>query len=127
MTRLTKPVGQAVKSDPPDAKYVQFLLNDWRHAKGITPPLAVDGIVGPLTNAAIREFQKAETGIVDGQVDVNGPTIKHLEYLHLARIDSEVYTLEHYGILSMTPPPMGPVTLPLQAVRYLDALRKSQG
>ncbi len=75
----------------------------------------------------VREFQKAETGIVDGRVDVNGPSIKKLEYLYLARIDSEVYTLEHYGILSMTPPPMGPLTLPLQAVRYLAALRKSQG
>jgi len=127
MTRLTKPVGQAVKSHPPDAKYVQFLLNDWRHAKRITPPLAVDGIVGPLTDAAIRAFQKAETGIVDGRIDVNGASVKKLEYLHLARIDSEVYTLVHYGILSMKPPPMGPVTLPLQAVRYLTALRKSQG
>jgi peptidoglycan hydrolase-like protein with peptidoglycan-binding domain len=126
MTRLTMPVGQAVRSHPPDAKYVQLLLNDWRHAKRITPTLVVDGIVGPLTDAAIREFQKAETGIVDGRVDVNGPSIKKLEYLHLARIDSEVYTLEHYGILSMTPPPMGPLTLPLQADRYLTALHKSQ-
>jgi peptidoglycan hydrolase-like protein with peptidoglycan-binding domain len=120
-------VGQAVNSHPPEVKYVQFLLNDWRYSKGITPPLTVDGIVGPLTDGAIREFQKAETGIVDGRVDVNGPSINKLEYLHLARIDSEVYTLEHYGILSMTPPPMGPLTLTRQADRYLTALRKSQG
>ena len=126
MPRLTKPIGQAVKSHPPDVKYVQFLLNDRRRAKGISPPLAMDGIVGPLTNAAIRQFQQAETGIVDGRVDVNGPSIKRLEYLHIERIDSQVYTLLHYSALSMTPPAIGPLTPTLQAVRYLTALRKSQ-
>jgi peptidoglycan hydrolase-like protein with peptidoglycan-binding domain len=62
----------------------------------------VDGIVGPLTNAAIRQFQQAETGVVDGRVDVNGLSIKTLEYLHVARIDSQAYTLVHYGIIDDT-------------------------
>ena len=127
MSRLTKPVGQAVKSHPPDAKYVQLLLNDWRQSRKVEPLLVVDGIVGPLTNAAIRDFQKANTGVVDGRVDCNGPTIKHLEFLHIAHIDRQAVTVEHYGIISMTPPPLGPVTLPQQAVRYLTALRASQG
>lgn len=124
--RLIHPVAQALKCHPPDVKYVQFLLNDWRHAKRM-PVLAIDGIVGPLTDAAIRAFQKAETRIVDGRVDVNGSSIRNLEYLHLARVNSEVYTLEHYGIMSMTPPPLGPLTLTRQVDRYLTALRKSQG
>ena len=127
MSRLTKPVGQAVKSHPPDAKYVQLLLNDWRQSRKVEPLLVVDGIVGPLTDAAIRAFQKAVTGIVDGRVDCNGPTIKHLEFLHIAHIDRQAVTLEHYGIISMTPPPQGPVTLPQQAVRYLAALRAGFG
>src|SRR5260370_10231357 len=41
----------------------------------------------------VREFQKAETGIVDGRVDVNGPAIKKLEYLHPARIYSDAIPL----------------------------------
>ena len=127
MPRLTKPVGLHVKSHPPDTRYVQFLLNDWRHARRITPALVVDGIVGPLTDAAIRKFQQAETGVVDGRVDVAGRSINRLEYLHLARIDAEVQPLVHYGIMSMTPPPAGPFTLPVQADRYLTALRGSQG
>ncbi|MCA0246322.1 MAG: peptidoglycan-binding protein [Proteobacteria bacterium] len=127
MSRLTRPVGQAVKSHPPDAKYVQLLLNDWRQSRKVEPLLVVDGIVGPLTDAAIRAFQKAVTGIVDGRVDCNGPTIKHLEFLHIAHIDRQAVTLAHYGIVSMTPPPQGPVTLPQQAVRYLAALRAGVG
>lgn len=127
MSRLTRPVGQAVKSHPPDAKYVQLLLNDWRQSRKVETLLVVDGIVGPLTNTAIREFQKDVTGIVDGRVDCNGPTIKHLEFLHIAHIDRQAVTLEHYGIISMTPPAQGPVTLPQQAVRYLAALRAGFG
>ncbi len=127
MSRLTRAVGQSVKSHPPDAKYVQLLLNDWRQSLKVETLLVVDGIVGPLTNAAIREFQKASTGIVDGRVDCNGPTIKHLEFQHIAHIDRQAVTVEHYGIISMTPPPLGPVTLPQQAVRYLTALRAGFG
>lgn len=128
MARLTSPVSQALRNVPGDVRYVQFLLNDWRRKKGL-PTLAEDGIAGPLTNAAIRDFQKAETGIVDGRVDVNGTTIRKLEYLHIVRLVQQVYvqSLEHYVILSMTLPPLGPVTMPRQANQYLTALRKDQG
>jgi len=40
--------------------------------------LAVDGIVGPLTIAAIEAFQKEDTRIIDGRIDRDGPTIKKL-------------------------------------------------
>jgi hypothetical protein len=127
MARLTKPVSQALQNAPGDARYVQFLLNDWRREKGLAT-LAEDGIVGPLTNTAIRDFQKAETGIVDGRVDVNGPTIRMLEYLHIVRLAGQVYTpiLQHYAICSKTRPPLGPVTMSRQAGQYLTAIRKSQ-
>ena len=74
-----------------------------------------------------EEFDVTVTGVVDGRVDCNGPTIRHLEFLHIAHIDRQAVTVEHYGIISMTPPPLGPVTLPQQAVRYLTALRGSFG
>jgi peptidoglycan hydrolase-like protein with peptidoglycan-binding domain len=128
MARLTRPVSQALQNVPGDVRYVQFLLNDWRRNKNLKT-LVEDGIAGPLTSAAIREFQKAETGIVDGRIDVNGPAIRRLEYLHILRIANQVYvpTLEHYTILSMIPPALGPVTIPRLANRYLNALRKDQG
>jgi peptidoglycan hydrolase-like protein with peptidoglycan-binding domain len=128
MARLTRPVCQALQNAPGDVRYVQFLLNDWRREKGLST-LAEDGVVGPLTNAAIRDFQKAQTGIVDGRVDMNGPTIRKLEYLHIARLVKQAYvqSLERYAIFSMTLPPFGPVTMPHQANRYLTALRKDQG
>jgi len=59
-----------------DVVLVQTLLN-------AIPPqdggpdigLALDGIVGPLTIGAIRQYQSANTKIVDGRIDVCGPTI----------------------------------------------------
>jgi peptidoglycan hydrolase-like protein with peptidoglycan-binding domain len=127
VVRLTRPVGQWLPNVPGDVRYVQFLLNDWRRGRG-RPTLVEDGIAGPLTSAAIREFQKAETGIVDGRIDTNGAAIRKLEYRHILRLVNEVYvySLEHYAILSMTPPRFGPVTMPLQANQYLTALRRAQ-
>lgn len=126
MTRLTKPVGQAVQSALGDARYVQFLLNEWRRPRGMEA-LAVDGIVGPLTNTAIRAFQQAETGIVDGRVDRDGPSIKRLEALHVAAIVAHVLPTDPYGIHSGLPPVQGTLTSAPLADRYLDVLRKAQG
>lgn len=126
MTRLTKPVGRAVTYHAPDAKYVQYLLNEWRRPRRLSI-LAIDGIVGPLTDAAIRDFQKSETGIVDGRVDCAGPAIGKLEYLYVVGIDAQVQSIEHYGIISMTRPVQGPLTFAAQVERYLTALRKSFG
>jgi peptidoglycan hydrolase-like protein with peptidoglycan-binding domain len=128
MARLTRPVCQALQNTPGDVRYVQFLLNDWRRERGLST-LEEDGIAGPLTNAAIRDFQNAETDIADGRVDVNGPTIRRLEYLHVARLVKQAYvpSIEHYAVRSMTLPPTGPATMPRLANRYLTALRKDQG
>src|SRR5262249_16287644 len=81
---------------------------------------------GPLANAAIRQFQQAETGIVDGRVDVNGPSIKRLEYLHIERIDSQVYTLLHYSALSIMPPAIPPPPPAPERVSSRPAPGKSQ-
>jgi len=68
--------GVNVKSD---VVLVQTLLNSIppRDA-GPVARLVVDGIVGPLTIGAIQRYQKAKTKVVDGRVDVGGPTIKAL-------------------------------------------------
>ncbi|MEP7365000.1 MAG: hypothetical protein ABI972_17240 [Acidobacteriota bacterium] len=59
---------------------VQYLLNCIpRGAGGPAAELAVDGIAGPLTQAAIRKFQTAKSGHCDGRVDPGGPAIQQLQ------------------------------------------------
>lgn len=58
---------------------VQYLLNCVPASRGgPVPELAVDGIVGPKTIAAIRRFQTANLGFADGRVDPGGKTITAL-------------------------------------------------
>lgn len=62
---------------PDDVKTVQELLNQVPVASGGPMPLlAVDGICGPKTIAAIQTFQVKNFGwkIADGRVDPDGPT-----------------------------------------------------
>ena len=126
MARLQGSVGEAAANSRPDVKYVQFLLSDWLLSIG-RQPLAVDGVVGPLTRGAIRDFQRARSGIVDGRVDPNGAAIRWLEHCHLTRIASAIRPLNHLAVLSMTRPPPGTLTVEVQAGRYLDGLRSSCG
>lgn len=69
-------VGQGGANQRHDTVIVQQLLNGVPVADGgPSPPLAVDGIVGPKTNAAIRGYQKRLMANPDGRVDPGGPTI----------------------------------------------------
>ncbi len=63
-----------------DVKNVQGLLNDVRPERGgPVPPLDVDGISGPLTCSAIRNFQQAmRLPYIDSRVDPAGPTLQAL-------------------------------------------------
>src|SRR5262249_8817524 len=45
---------------------------------GPMPRLATDGVMGPLTRAAIGRFQKQNISFVDFRIDPNGPTIQAL-------------------------------------------------
>lgn len=63
-----------------DAATVQYLLNCVPESSGgPAPELAVDGVVGPLTLAAIQKFQLAQTGQSDRRVDPLGPTLHALQ------------------------------------------------
>lgn len=68
--------GQNVKSS---VMTVQYLLNCVPAAQGgPEPELAVDGIVGPRTIAAIKRFQARKVGFADGRVDPGGKTLAAL-------------------------------------------------
>lgn len=71
-------VGAGGVNVPKEVQYVQSLLNVFRAEQG-SVALVLDGIVGPKTITAIREFQTAVTGAVDGRVDPGGPAIIALE------------------------------------------------
>ena len=127
MSFLRASVGENGVNAVGDVKYVQFLLCD-RRLIDRRNALAVDGIAGPLTKAAIREFQKRlGTGIVDGRVDVNGPTIRALEGLHIDNLSSGmVASLSKYR-RDINEPIEGPITGDKIANRYLHALRSAFG
>ena len=100
---MSGPVGAGGTNAKNDVVLVQGLLNAIPSSEGgPLTKLKVDGIVGPLTLAAIRRYQQARTHIVDGRVDVHGATIKSL-----------VMTLNDRGTL---PPGLPNVGEPSQSV-----------
>ena len=66
-----------------DVALIQFLLNDWRQRNG-RRRIAEDGLVGPETIAAIRDFQGTVTHLVDGRIDSAGPSMTALERMPAA-------------------------------------------
>ena len=72
-------VGEGGRNRSQDVGVVQHLLNLTHNARG-TPKksIDVDGIAGPITIAAIREYQKRFCKVVDGRVDPNHETISRL-------------------------------------------------
>ena len=63
-------VGQGGLNKSADVMTVQFLLNCVPVSQGGPPKeLAVDGLVGPKTVLAIRQFQTTQFGWCDGRVD----------------------------------------------------------
>ena len=76
---MSQPVGVGGTNVYDDVVLVQSLLNAIPSSEGgPQTELDVDGTIGPLTIAAIRGYQQAQTHIVDGRVDVQGPTITSL-------------------------------------------------
>jgi hypothetical protein len=77
---ISASVGVGGRNLATDVRAVQELLNGVPAASGgPLSPLAVDGLIGPKTIAAIQRFQKAQFGWLDGRVDPGGPTITRLD------------------------------------------------
>lgn len=80
MATISQSVGQGGVNRPADVRTIQQLLN--RNLARLTPLRALDedSSIGPLTIAAIVEFQKRVVGMQnpDGRVDPNGRTLAAL-------------------------------------------------
>ena len=72
-------VGKGGMNRPADVVMIQYLLNCVpKDQGGPSEELALDGICGPRTNAAILSFQKKLAGSGLGWLDVGGPTLNAL-------------------------------------------------
>ena len=80
---LSASVGERGTNQRSDVGLVQILLNVMRGMQNKTL-LAVDGICGPLTIAAINEFQAEFASVKDGRVDPHGPTLQLLIYSYMS-------------------------------------------
>jgi peptidoglycan hydrolase-like protein with peptidoglycan-binding domain len=73
-------VGKSGVNGSQSVLIIQYLLNCVPAGNGgPVTELAVDGIAGPKTIAAIERFQKANFGSSDGKVDSQGNTLKALQ------------------------------------------------
>lgn len=78
---ITQAVGTGGKNNPEDVRAVQTLLNNNLYRLTPLAPLAVDGLIGPVTIGAIEEFQRRALGFArpDGRVDPEGRTLVELQ------------------------------------------------
>jgi peptidoglycan hydrolase-like protein with peptidoglycan-binding domain len=82
---LKAAVGQGGANFKDDVTAVQTLLNTAHvQVKAPKKPIAIDGLVGPETIGAIRQFQQQELGFQDGRVDPNNKTINRLNQVATA-------------------------------------------
>ena len=79
---ISASVGASGANRKPDVLAVQQLLNKASRIVG-SPKLSIkeDGLIGPKTIGAIREFQASQLGFNDGRVDPNHRTIGRLNVL----------------------------------------------
>jgi peptidoglycan hydrolase-like protein with peptidoglycan-binding domain len=93
-------VGVSGANRAQDVGIVQHLLNVTRTKVGIPKErLEVDGLFGPLTLAAIREFQTKFCKLVDGKLVPNGETITKLNQVGgpISRLNNGVAFLTPSG------------------------------
>ncbi len=79
--QIRSSVGRAGRNLPADdVATVQYLLNCVPAAHGGPQrELAIDGMAGPKTVAAIEAFQRRQFGSADGRVDPGGRTLRALQ------------------------------------------------
>jgi len=77
--QISAPVGVGGRNAGSDVATVQYLLNCVPASRGgPKPELVIDGLCGPKTGAAIRNFQRVAGCVQDGRVDPNGGTLRAL-------------------------------------------------
>jgi peptidoglycan hydrolase-like protein with peptidoglycan-binding domain len=83
MVTITASVGQGGVNRSADVQAIQNALNSISAiGGGASPPLKVDGMVGPKTIAAILKFQKTNLGLTqDGKVDPSGSTLQRINFI----------------------------------------------
>jgi uncharacterized coiled-coil protein SlyX len=113
---LSASVGQGGTNITDDVKVVQRLLGDLQIAAGLVP-LDDDGVVGPLTIAAISAFQEQEAGLPDdGRIDPGGPTFTRVD-----EVCADLYaTIIQFQGLPVLAEPMPPGTPPDIATLFDD-------
>jgi peptidoglycan hydrolase-like protein with peptidoglycan-binding domain len=81
MAKLSAPVGAGGANRRDDVRAIQELLNAHLSKVNSSAKLTVDGVAGPGTIAAIREFQHKVMGIAhpDGRVEAGKATLGALE------------------------------------------------
>jgi peptidoglycan hydrolase-like protein with peptidoglycan-binding domain len=78
---LKGPVGPGLVNDLQDVSIVQYLLNASNKNRGVPKRrIDVDGIFGPETLAAIKEFQTRFCKLVDGRADPGNETLRQLNF-----------------------------------------------
>jgi peptidoglycan hydrolase-like protein with peptidoglycan-binding domain len=98
-------VGFGAINQAGDTRLVQRLLNDVRAREG-DQQLAVDGIAGPKTAAAIKQYQSGHGLVADGRIDPDGPTLKQLLKAHLDSLQAGlIMPYIARGTLGAIPPP----------------------
>jgi peptidoglycan hydrolase-like protein with peptidoglycan-binding domain len=124
-------VGKGGANVAADVRVVQHLLNDWLSRTGQSPLLAVDGIAGPKTDAAILAFQRSLAGVLDGRFDPTGPGLRTLFDQHISSFGAMMRVSRPYDVvisrnalnISLTIPSRDPLSATLDA--YVQALRKA--
>src|SRR3546814_6726853 len=114
---ISASVGDGGANRNSDIRTIQEMLNrvppSWG---GPAPALAVDGLIGPKTIGAIRNFQQIQLGTIfnpDGRVDPGRRTIGRLNHIwdsaerpggsfHLSRERSEEHTSELPSIMRIS-------------------------
>jgi peptidoglycan hydrolase-like protein with peptidoglycan-binding domain len=100
-------VGEGGANRKKDVAVVQLLLNRVRAQWGVPEErLEVDGIVGPKTLGAIRQFQEEYLGFADGRVDPHNKTLDKLNQMApaLPPLNDGVSFLEPYFGPPVAPP-----------------------
>jgi hypothetical protein len=90
---IERSVGAGGVNRSADVKTIQDALNGIPLTEGApVPPLAVDGISGPLTTAAITEFQRKQfpEWKPDSRIDPGGKTLRRINELRFGFMPPEV-------------------------------------